>query len=386
MNCLPNMHWTPKMHKIPSKSRFIVAAKYCSLKGLAQTVTQILKMFYKQIENYERKSHFFTYVKRFWVIQNHEPVVKTLKKLSDRKKAKTISTYDFSTLYTKIPHSKLKYVLNEITDFCFKGCNDSKISILRNGARWSHDPKPNKEGQIQLSKKEVKDAISYLLDNCYFSIGKNIFRQVVGIPMGSDPAPFMANLFLYYYESKFLKTFKVNNMSRARLFNYIFRFIDDLIAINDDKEFENNIRNIYPKELELKKENVGYLEGSYLDIKAKIADNKFSLKLYDKRDDFDFDIVRMPFLSNNMPSNIFYSSFSSEILRIARCTTDKEDFLTSCDSLIERMWAQGAKSQGTMFKRAHVSLHRLFCRHKSTFLPFFQIPKSFIDRLLSGKH
>ena len=118
-------------------------------------------------------------------------------------KSKTISTYDFSTLYTKIPHSKLKYVLNEITEFCFKGCNDSKISILRNGARWSHDPKPNKEGQIQLSKKEVKDAISYLLDNCYFSIGKNIFRQVVGIPMGSDPAPFMANLFLYYYESKF---------------------------------------------------------------------------------------------------------------------------------------------------------------------------------------
>ena len=49
--CLPNMHWTPKMHKVPSKARFIVAAKYCSLKGLSQTITKVLKMYYKQVEN-----------------------------------------------------------------------------------------------------------------------------------------------------------------------------------------------------------------------------------------------------------------------------------------------------------------------------------------------
>ena len=47
--------------------------------------------------------------------------------------------------------------------------------------------------------------MSYLLDNCYFTVGKQIFKQIIGIPMGSDPAPFMANLFLYYYESQFIK-------------------------------------------------------------------------------------------------------------------------------------------------------------------------------------
>ena len=129
--CLPNMHWTPKMHKIPSKARFIVAAKYCSLKGLAQAVTKVLKMFYKQVENYSRKSYFFSHVKTFWVIKNKDPVIKTLKRLNDRKCAQSVSTYDFSTLYTKIPHPELKNVLNEITDFCFNGCNDSKISIAK---------------------------------------------------------------------------------------------------------------------------------------------------------------------------------------------------------------------------------------------------------------
>ena len=312
---------------------------------------------------------------------NKDPVINTLKNLNERNNAKTISTYDFSTLYTKIPHHKLKEVLHEITDFCFNGCTNSKILILKNGARWSHDPKPDKEGQIRLSKKQVKDAISFLLDNCYFSVGNSIFKQVVGIPMGSDPAPFMANLFLYYYESKFLKQYKVNNMNKAKKFNHVFRFIDDLCAVNDDGEFENNITNIYPEELELKKENAGYEQASFLDLNINISDNKFSLKLYDKRDDFNFKIVRMPFSSNNMPSRIFYSSYSSELLRIARCTTERENFLASCSSLIDRMWSQGAK-----LNRARVSIHRVYSKHKSTFLPFFTTAKSFSDEILSGKY
>lgn len=42
--------------------------------------------------------------------------------------------------------------------------------------------------------------LSYLLDKCYFKLVNKIFRQVIGIPMGLDPAPFTANVFLYYYE------------------------------------------------------------------------------------------------------------------------------------------------------------------------------------------
>ena len=236
---------------------------------------------------------------------------------------------------------------------------------------------------IFLSKNQVKDSISYLLDNCYFSIGKSIFKQVIGIPMGSDPAPFMANLFLCYFENKFMKQFKVNNMNRARKFNYTFRFIDDLNAVNDDDEFEKNKGDIYPKYLELKKENEGHLQASYLDFDTKISNKLFSIKLYDKRDDFNFKIVRMPFLSNNMPSSIFFSSYSSELLRIARCTTEKEDFLASCSSLIERMWNQGARSK---LQRVSLSIRKVFCKHKSVFLPFFKTSQSMIDCILAGRY
>ena len=73
--------------------------------------------------------------------------------------------------------------------------------------------------------------------------------------MGSDPAPFFANLFLYYYESKRMNELKIKDLIRARKLCNIFRFIDDLNAINDAGEFENNYQHIYPEELELGKEN-----------------------------------------------------------------------------------------------------------------------------------
>ena len=154
-------------------------------------------------------------------------------------------------------------------------------------------------------------------------------------------------------------------------------------TVNDDNEFEKNKGDIYPKYLELKKENEGHLQASYLDTEVKITNNQFSIKLYDKRDDFNFKIVRLPFLSNNMPSRIFFSSYSSELLRIARCTTEKDDFLASCTSLIERMWDQGARSQ---LQRVRSSMHKVFCKHKSVFLSFFQTPKSMIDCILAGRY
>ena len=63
------------MHKNPSKSRFIVAAAKCTTKELAQDITAILKMFYRQIENYNKEIHFFSYIKHFWVVSNKDPVI-----------------------------------------------------------------------------------------------------------------------------------------------------------------------------------------------------------------------------------------------------------------------------------------------------------------------
>ena len=74
-------------------------------------------------------------------------------------------------------------------------------------------------------------------------------RQKIGIPMGTDCAPFLANLFLYSYEYKWIYEQRVlKNYSTLNGFKNCCRYIDDLMANNDDHMI-NVMKDIYPKEL-----------------------------------------------------------------------------------------------------------------------------------------
>ena len=356
---LPRMYWLPKLHKNPIKARFIVAAPKCTVKHLSKNVTSVFQLFYKQIEAYNHKSKFFSGVNTFWVVQNNKPVIQSIKRLNSRSRATSISTFDFSTLYTKIPHKKLIKVLHSLIDFCFDGGDNKYIGINKYGAKWIQDPKKYKE---YFDKQSIKRAVSYLLDNCFFTVGIKLFKQVIGIPMGSDPAPFFANLFLYHYERKWMLDLKQKDLQKARKYGNVFRFIDDLSAVNNGDEFATNYKNIYPPELELTRENQSDNQASFLDLDITLKDNQFEIGLFDKRDAFPFSIVRMPHKSSNIPSSIFYSSIGAEVLRIARVSTNSERFSSSVLPLIFRMIKQG----GTKL-RINKILKKFFNEHPTEF-------------------
>ena len=164
-------------------------------------------------------------------------MLNSINRINSKRRAKSISTFDFSTLYTKIPHDKLIEVMNEMVDFSFQGDSHKVLSVSKSGCRWVYSSPKN---SILFNRATAKHAIKYLMDNCFFTCGGQIFRQIIGIPMGSDPAPFMANLFLYHYESKWMKELKKSNLIQARKFSNTFRFIDDLSAMNDGGLFERN--------------------------------------------------------------------------------------------------------------------------------------------------
>ena len=158
--------------------------------------------------------------------------------------------------------------------------------------------------------------------------------------MGIDPAPFWANLHLHVYESDFITSLISSDKGRAIKFRYAIRFIDDECNLNDDGEFGRSYREIYPEELELKCEHHG-TRATFLDLEIYICDGIFVYRLFDKRNDFPFFIVRMPDLSGNIPSHVFYGSVMSEFLRIARCTLHYADFLPVASNLLKRMINQG---------------------------------------------
>ena len=95
---LPIMYWTPKMHYTPSRARFIVSSAKCSTKPISQVVSNAFKLIFKQIQNFHDQSKFYKNYNRFWVINNSKPLIERLDVINTRKKAKDISTFDFSTL------------------------------------------------------------------------------------------------------------------------------------------------------------------------------------------------------------------------------------------------------------------------------------------------
>ena len=78
--------------------------------------------------------------------------------------------------------------------------------------------------------------IEFLIENIFVQFGGCLFRQVIGIPMGTNCAPLLADLFLYSYENEFLDNMIRSGHRRlARSFNLCYRYIDDLIAFNNKK-------------------------------------------------------------------------------------------------------------------------------------------------------
>ena len=160
--------------------------------------------------------------------------------------------------------------------------------------------------------------------------------------MGSDPAPAFANLFLFHYESSWLKSIKKSNYILARKFGQVFRYIDDLLALNDGHSFETFHEDIYPEELQLNKENTDSNSTNFLDLHIEIEDSIFTTRLFDKRDHFGFNITRLPYKDSNIPHKMFYSSIAAETLRIFRASSSSIHAITSIKSLVTRMTTQGA--------------------------------------------
>ena len=137
------MYGTPKMHKSPVGARFIIASKKCSTKPLTEAVSKTFKMIFAHVNSFHKKSRFYSGFNRFWVVENSFPVIEKLDNINKNSSAKSISTFDFSTLYTTLPHNLLIEVLNSIIDFVFDSGTRNRIGFSNNSVYWTSKAKDN---------------------------------------------------------------------------------------------------------------------------------------------------------------------------------------------------------------------------------------------------
>ena len=95
----------------------------------------------------------------------------------------------------------------------------------------------------------------------------------------------------------------------------------------DNNFFDSIVNRIYPSELQLNKTNLSNIEPSFLDLHLSISDGSVKTKSYNKRDDFDFDIVNLSFLDGDVPRLTSYGVYISLLIRFGRVSCHVDDFI-----------------------------------------------------------
>ena len=338
--CLPAFYWLPKLHKQPYGTRFIAASHKCTTKPLSKLLTSCLKLITKHYKQYCNGIFCKTGVNCFWIIDNSQQVLSALNKINYFSTARHFDSYDFSTLYTSIPHAALKEALETLVREAYRVRDSEYIVADTDGNAYWSDIASNSLLKQNISEEMLVTYVEYLIDNIYVNIGNKTYRQCIGIPMGTDCAPLVANLFLFHYEYKYMRNLIKCNLMLAKRFSNTMRYIDDLLTLNNTS-FHSAIDDIYPEELTLKKTSESSTALSYLDIQITIVNGKYSTAVYDKRDNFNFRIVNFPYLNSNIPSGPAYGVYISQLVRIGRICSDYSDFALRNYKLTERLINQG---------------------------------------------
>ena len=152
-------------------------------------------------------------------------------------RASSLSTYDFFTLYTTLSHNLNKVKLVDLIErifktecFLYNACNDRHAfftpDAVRNYNLWSC--------------QKVCQALTFLLDNIYIRFGSKLYRQNVGIPMATNCAPLVADLFCFG-----MREICLSDDNQFEAFDSTFQYMDDLLNIDNDF-FDSMVNHIYP--------------------------------------------------------------------------------------------------------------------------------------------
>lgn len=327
---MPYIQITPKFHKNPVDFRVIIASVNSTTQPISALVCNALKLVQLNIKKYCKAIEENIGINTFWIIDNHEPIINTLNNLSQDNNAKTIQTYDFGQMYTNLLHEDIMNAMHHVLSIFFRRIK----SIWVDSYSATFHKSNSRKNQIELTKEKLLNMIHFIIHNTYFQFGNNVYRQCIGLPMGTTCAPFLANLTLFSYEFIYItKQLKAGNQKLCNDLNYTFRYIDDISTINDNNTFENVYKDIYPSSLTLKKVNNLDSQADILDINVNIVNRTFTLKLFDKRQTFPFKCNILPHFESNLSLACFRNVIKNELNRILRITSNYDDFESSTKHL-----------------------------------------------------
>ena len=315
---IPLLYWTSKQHKCPYKFWFIAGASKCYNKQLAIELSLALKCIKRHFKNYCKVIEKRTGICYYWSVDNSYELIN---KISDIKTARSIKTFDLSTLYTNLP---LDVIYDSLRSLIIKMFANSKaVSIMVNPNRkkafWSNGS--NYAGYKEYTIDELLEALEIILFNTYIQFNGCIFKQILGIPMGGNTSPFIANLYLLWYEYCYMTTIVKTDYAMAKLLSYNCRNLNDICTVNF--KYFGDIAKLYITAHCCSKvvHAVTNRTPSWVFISVLLTG------IYHKVDDFNFEVINYPFPQSNIHSMLGYTTFYSQLIRFFRLCNNINDFL-----------------------------------------------------------
>ena len=214
----------------------------------------------------------------FWSIKNSGDVLSKLKCRGFR--ATSLSTYDFSTLYTTLPHNLIKEKLLDLIEWTFKRALKTLVHFIWHVMTERFFLLPLTKVGIHFGHVRMyatpypTSLIIFILD-----LGPSYTDKLLEFRWVQICAPLVADLFLYCYERDFMDS--LNHDKQANIieaFHSTSRYLDDLLNI-DNPYFEGMVNQIYPPELQLNKANISDSEAPFLDLHLSVANGFVSSKI-----------------------------------------------------------------------------------------------------------
>jgi hypothetical protein len=166
----------------------------------------------------------------------------------------------------------------------------------------------------------------------------NIFVVVCWNSHGYELCPFVSGpVFAFIWSTIYSKACTWQEKSLAVAFNSTFRYIDDVLSINNN-QFHTYVDSIYPYELEIKDTIVFHI--CYVILLKFDTNGKLTTQLYDKRDDFNISIVIFSYLLSNIPILPAHGVYISQLIRYARAYSTYDQFLIRGSVLTNKLMSQ----------------------------------------------
>ena len=218
-------------------SRFISKSSHCSTTILSKHITSALTAVKGHVMKYSETAFSNSNVNYFWSIKNSSEVIEKLRLRNFQ--VSQVSSFDFSTLYTSLPHDLINAKVLSLIKWCF---NRESKSYLCTSLKAGFFSNKKYESYRCWSCAELCEAFTFLMENIYVQFDGIIYQQIEGSPMGTNCAPLIADLFYIVMRGTLCLTF--TNLNVMTSYTCLMILLDILTIYSSSITL--NLRNVLP--------------------------------------------------------------------------------------------------------------------------------------------